>query len=254
MRNAAVVLVPLGLLIAMMLCHVIGRRIGERARDLDGVTRPGVEHAETAASILVSLLLAFMVTSAATRLDTRRHLIVDETNAIGTAYLRIDLVPPALRPPLKQQFRAYVDSRLAAFRLLPNVAAATAENARGEALLRDIWTMTVAAADETSLPKTYLLVPAVNQMIDLSNSRNFASKMHPSVVMFAMLGIVLLVSSVFSGYAWAGTKRSWIHITGIMVLHTLVFWVILDLEYPRVGFLHETAFDQALVEVRAGMR
>jgi hypothetical protein len=60
-----------------------------------------------------SLLLGFAFAGATSRLDTRRELIIREANAIGTAYLRLDLVPAADQPSLRALFRDYLDARRA---------------------------------------------------------------------------------------------------------------------------------------------
>ncbi|MCU1247900.1 MAG: hypothetical protein JWQ49_929 [Edaphobacter sp.] len=67
---------------------------------------------EIAIFALFGLLLAFTFSGAVARYDAHRRLVVEETNAIGTAYLRLDLLPPAAQPPLRQLFRDYTDSRL----------------------------------------------------------------------------------------------------------------------------------------------
>ena len=68
----------------------------------------------------MGLLLAFLA-GAASRFDARRSLIVQEANTIGTAYLRLDLLPAEAQVKLKEDFRQYVDSRLAIYRALPNL-------------------------------------------------------------------------------------------------------------------------------------
>ena len=58
------------------------------------------------------LLLAFTFSGAVARYDTHRDLIVEEADAIGAAYLRLDLLTPAAQPPLRRLFRDYTASRL----------------------------------------------------------------------------------------------------------------------------------------------
>ena len=60
----------------------------------DRLGAEGVGVIDGAVFALPGLLLAFTFSGAAARFDTRRHLIVEEANAIGTAYLRLDLLPP----------------------------------------------------------------------------------------------------------------------------------------------------------------
>ncbi len=83
-----------GLLLALLVAAEIGRRIGiaRIARDPEGLPK-GVGAVEGAVFALLGLLLAFSFSGAASRFEDRRHLITAETNAIGTAYLRIDLLP-----------------------------------------------------------------------------------------------------------------------------------------------------------------
>src|ERR1700729_1348275 len=67
---------------------------------------------ESAVFALFGLLLAFTFSGAVARYDVHRELVIDECNAIETAYLRLDLLPPQSQPQLRQFFRDYVDSRL----------------------------------------------------------------------------------------------------------------------------------------------
>jgi hypothetical protein len=53
--------------------------------------------------------------------------IVDEANEIGSAYMLVNLLTPEAQPPLRDRFRQYVDSRLEAYRKMPDLAAAKAE-------------------------------------------------------------------------------------------------------------------------------
>lgn len=109
----------LGLLVGVLILQEVGRRIGARrlARDPDGA-KAGTGVVEGAVFALVGLLIAFTFSGAASRFDQRRDLIVQETNAIGTAYLRLDLLPADARSVLKEEFRRYVDARLDTYRKL----------------------------------------------------------------------------------------------------------------------------------------
>ena len=73
---------------------------------------------ENAVFALFGLLLAFTFSGAVERYDHHRQLIVEETNAIGTAYLRLDLLPPAAQPALRQLFRDADHWRVAIERLV----------------------------------------------------------------------------------------------------------------------------------------
>ena len=128
-------LFTLSLLLGMLLCLEVGRRIGlrRRAQAAEG-TVPGNGAIEGAVFALLGLLVAFSFSGAATRFDTRRQLIVEETNAIGTAYLRLDLLPTEVQPTLRARFRQYLATRLEGYRK----ASRRCRSARGPAAVGTI--------------------------------------------------------------------------------------------------------------------
>ena len=245
------------LFLGMLLLLEVGRRIGIRrqAHDTEGA-RAGLGAIEGAIFALLGLLIAFTFSGAAARFDTRRQLIVEETNAIGTAYLRLDLLPAASQPALREGFRQYVDSRLSVYAKLPDIEAAKAELARSNELQSGLWKRAVAACRESESPAAgMLLLPAMNQMIDITTTRTTAAQMHPPLAIFGMLGALALAGALLAGYGMAGGKsRSWIHIVAFAAIMALTVFVILDIEYPRLGLIRVDAFDQALIDLRASMK
>jgi len=70
-----------------------------------------------------------------------------------------------------------------------------------------------------------------------------------------MLGVLPLTSSLLAGYGMAtGRKRSWMHMLGFVVIMAGTVYVILELEFPRLGFVRLDAIDHVLVEVRESMK
>ena len=246
-----------GLFISMLALLELGRRMGQRLRaaDTEGA-RAGLGLVDGAVFALLSLLVAFAFSGAAARFDTRRHLVVEEANAIGTAYLRLDLLPPDAQPALREKFRQYVETRLEAYRKLPDVSAARAELAKAAKLQGEIWSQAVAATrGEGFQPARVVVLPALNAMIDITTTRTVAAQTHAPTLIFAMLVIMALVSSLLAGDAMAGGKsRSWLHMVGFAAATALAVFVILDLEFPRAGLIRLEAFDQVLVDVRDSMR
>src|SRR5512147_2359963 len=104
-----------GLFVGMILLLEFGRRLGQRrqGKDEEGA-RAGLGAVEGAVFALLGLLIAFTFSGAASRFDARRDLIVTEANAIGTAWLRLDLLSPGAQSELRDLFRKYLDLRLAA--------------------------------------------------------------------------------------------------------------------------------------------
>src|SRR5262245_57415527 len=188
------VLTVLGILVGMLGALEMGRRIGVRtaARDPEGA-KAGAGVIDGAVFGLLGLLIAFTFSGAAARFDTRRSMIVEEANSIGTAWMRLDLLPAAAQLPLRDKFRHYTDARLAIFRSIPDFAEAKTQLAKAAVLQGDIWKQAVAACrDSGSQPTTMLLLPALNQMFDTATSRTAGVQMHPPMIVYAMLGLLLL--------------------------------------------------------------
>lgn len=245
-------------LVGMLLMMEIGRRAGLRclARDPEkGLA--GLSATEGAVFALLGLLIAFTFSGGASRLDSRRQLIAEEANDIGTAYLRLDLLSPGAQPALRVLFRNYLDSRLAVYRKLPDLDAARAELARSEELQHEIWTRAVAATRDPGVhvDAAKLLLPSLNAMIDITTTRTMAARIHPPAIIYALLFALGLGCSLLAGCRMAeGKYRSWIHILGFTAIMVISLFVILDIEYPRAGFIRLDMYDQVLVELRGKMK
>jgi hypothetical protein len=246
------------LFLGMLIFLELGRRIGlRRMQRGSGAVREGLGVVEAAFFGLFSLLLAFTFSGAAGRFDLRRAQIVDEANYIGTAYLRLDLLAPEAQPALRDLFRRYVESRLETYRRLPDIAAALAELKRSNELQRRIWSHAVAGVRaEGSAPAAgVVLLPAINEMIDITTTRTMAAKTHPPGIVYGMLFVMGLLCAGIAGHGMAAaTPRAWMHIVGFALIMSLITFVTLDIEYPRAGFFRLVAHDQVLVEVLEGMK
>ena len=137
------------------------------------------------------------------------------------------------------------------------MAAAQEEMVKANRLQEEIWRQSVAAskAQGASAAAPMLLLPALNAMIDIATTRTMATQIHPPVVIFALLFGLALVSSLLVGFGMASNKaRNWLHMLGLAFVMAVSVYVILDIEYPRLGFIRVDAFDQGLVELRESMK
>ena len=204
----------------------------------------------------MGLLLAFTFSGAASRFEVRRQLIVQETNAIGTAYLRLDLLPPGDQPKLREYFRTYVDARLSVYRKLPDMEASKAEISKATALQGQIWSRAVTGCKELNSPAvTSLVLSSLNEMIDITTTRAVALRSHPPAIIFIMLFVLLLACSLLAGYGMsAGKAHSWLHMVGFAFIMAIAIYVIIDIEFPRVGLVRIDYVDQAMLDLRNSMK
>jgi hypothetical protein len=247
----------IGLFAALIAMMELGRRRGRVAfTKSDAGERPaGLSTVEAVAFGLLGLLLAFTFSGAAARLETRRAQIVDEANAIGTAWLRLDVLPAEAQPPLRDRLRRYTDSRIALYRIFAQhgVEAALAELARSTALQQEIWAGAVAATRDA--PSTAVIVlPALNTMFDLASARMAATAMHPPAIVYVVLAIISLVCGFLVGFEMGATPSpSRAHMVMLAAILAITFSVIVDFEYPRLGIIRIDDFDQLIAGVRASM-
>jgi hypothetical protein len=241
----------------MLILLEIGRRLGIRRSSKESQSERGsLGTIEGAVFALFGLVVAFTFSGAASRFNEKRALIAVEANTIETAYLRLNLLALKAQPELQELFRQYVESRLETYRKLPNMDAAGIEMAKSKRIQREIWTKAVAATRlrDSHADAGKLLLPALNGMIDITTTRTMALQTHPPNVIYALLFILGLICSLLAGYRMAtGQYRSWLHILSFAAITVIIVYVIIDVEYPRVGLIRLQAYDQTLVDVREGM-
>ena len=246
------------LFLLMLASAEIGRRIGlaRIARHGEGLVKGGGT-AEAAMFALFGLLVAFTFSGAASRFEDRRDLIAEEANAIGTAYLRLDLLPADAQPPLRTLFLRYLDARFAAYRRADDQAKTQQLLAESRQLQSAIWTASLTAAQRPeAVPQaTQLLLPSLNEMIDITDTREMATQNHPPLVVFLLLGGLSLVCALLVGHDTVkNAARSWLHTVTFAAIVSLTVYVIVDLEFPRLGLIRVDAADQALMDLRESMQ
>ena len=251
------VLFSVTLFIGALVLIEVGRRLGVHRlkRDAEGA-RTGISAVEGSLFGLLGLLIAFTFSGANSRFDARRQLITQEANNIGTAWLRIDLLPAEAQPGMRDLFRRYLDSRLETYRKLPDIAAAEQELARSLSIQGEIWTKAVEAVKAgTPGPSGSLFLNSLNSMFDIVTTRTAAARTHPPLVIYGMLMALAFAAALYVGYGMAGAKtRNWLHIIGFAAVLSLSVYVILDLEFPRLGLIKVDAFDRSLHELRESMK
>jgi hypothetical protein len=201
--------------------------------------------------------VAFTFSGAQERLTARKQLIVEEVQSIGTAYDRLDLLRAEDAAPLREEMRQYVDARLAYYDKLLDFAAARGERRRADDLQQQIWTHAVAATERMGDSKVMLLVlPSLNQAFDVATARYAALRTHVPGSIFIMLLALALVCAFFAGIGMAKHRGppSYLHMIMFAGIMAVTAYVILNLEFPRAGFVKLHHLDQFLVEQRASMK
>ena len=239
------------LFVVLILCMELGRRMGRRRLARDPDLLDGIGAVDGMVYALLGLLVAFTFSGAASRFDDRRALIVTEANDIGTAYLRIALLPTASQAPLRDAFHRYVDSRMASYARDNSEEQFNTAFGKSKQIQAEIWKLAVEAGRQPDAPPAanMLLLPAINDMIDITSTRAAALRVHPPWPIFAMLLLTAMVCALLAGNAMLRSRSpNWIHIVGFALITTVTLYVIADLEYPRRGLIQVDALDQMLLD------
>jgi hypothetical protein len=230
----------LAMLIAFFAATHVGFWLGCRHRaGADEATKTYVNTLQGSLLGLLALLLGFTFAIAVSRFDLRKELVLREAIAIETTYLRARLLAEPHRGELVGLLRAYVDARLAFYDARSDRARLAAANASTERLQEQLWMVAIAMAEHhsESVPLG-LVVPALNDVIELSAERLRALENRIPETVIYLVCLVAVVALSFIGYGCGLRGRRHLVSTALVaLLLALVLAVILDLDRPRQGLL-----------------
>jgi hypothetical protein len=250
------------LFLALLAGLELGRWLRRRSRLRDSATAGGDPDASHTAVdgvvfAVLGLLIAFMFAASAARFDERRRLIIDQANALGTAWLRVDLLREDDRAPIRQRMRQWVKDSLDVTRSAPerDPAAVRVRLDELQRLQTEVWQLAVAATDRAPKAQSVTLVlPPLNDWIDLSSTRLAMNNRGPPPMSLPTIIAIALISSVLTGFNMGKTAaRSPIHMLAFAGVIAFAVYVIIDLNHPRSGLIRVDAADEAMVQLYASM-
>jgi hypothetical protein len=224
-----------------------GYRIGKhRLKKYPESKSEGAGAVESSVFGILGLILAFTLS----RYENRVNLVLKEANAIGTAYLRLDLLSKNDRDKLRPLYREYVQSRINIFENYENRQLSNSYFRQGLKLQGQIWEI---ANDSVLLDKNpgiiTLVLSSTNDMIDVANERLQATRTHPPMIVYILLFTLALASAFLVGQSMSvNQKRPLFYMVIFCVTISAITYIILDLEYPRLGLIKIDLGDKVLVE------
>jgi hypothetical protein len=186
---------------------------------------------------LLAFILAFTFGMAASRFDARKQLLLDEVNAIGTAFLRTDFLPEPQRAATRKLLKQYVDIRVEAARHPGKLPQAVVDS---EALQERLWSQVAALAPQNSASILLgLYIQSLNEVIDLHSKRiTVAFQYHIPGIIWLILYFVTILAMVAVGYqfGFTGTK-SFVMVLVLALSFSAVIFLIADLDRSSQGLL-----------------
>jgi hypothetical protein len=244
-------MIALFLMAAMLFVAYLGllmRRRKERRADPD---KPDDESHDgfVISSVLglLALLLGFTFSLAVDRYDARRVLVLDEANAIGTAYLRAQLLEEPHRSRMSQILHDYTENRVALGE------ASVWENRKplfekSDSLITDLWSATAASFDTVrNLDFSTSLLEPVNAVIDFDSSRKTARTARVPVAVFAVLFLYVLATAGMLGFM-VHCARNIAQTVVFLALLSLSLLLIVDIDGPTTGWVKEPQLPMIMLQ------
>jgi hypothetical protein len=234
--------IPLWLVFALfivlsMACYEVGYRIGQRRRSDAGTEDEGPGGMIVGSILaLVAFMLAITMSLASDRFDARRGLVLDETVAIETAFMRAGYLPEPFKTEIQDLLRAYVPERIAP----SDPADLPGQIERSEALQAELAaTAQRVAIEHVDSDLTAMFVDSINEVIAVSTYRVTAGVYArvPDTILFLLFGLTALSVGMVGHRAGVLGKHSLV--TAVLLVLTLcaVLTLVVDLDRPRDGLL-----------------
>jgi hypothetical protein len=230
----------------------LGYLLGRRLRHHEATLREPFGVLQGALLGVVGLILAFGLSLAVGRYEDRRAATVTEANAIGTSYLRAQLIPEPARNRSLALFPRYTDLAIQISKEVPGSSGMRRTTASEGALQRRLWHLageSTAAAPLASAPRLY--VDSLNETFDAQSARLSAltNRVPGAVLALEVIGAAIAMGLLSLHIAVLG--RGLIAMLSAAALVTLLLLVTFDLDRPTRGLIKVP--DASLVAVRASM-
>jgi hypothetical protein len=235
------------ILLVLVLCLVAATYAGRFLRrllrrdtesaDKEGSGQEG--YVVSAVMGLLALLIGFTFAMAIDRFDTRRQQVLLAANAIGTTYLRAQLLDEPHRTRISGLLIAYTDNRIALAQEPPGPRQVPllAENDR---LITDLWTATVAAYPSIKpYPFSNSFLDAMNLTIYMDTARKTARRAHVPPQVLVLLFLYQIAVAATLGYVLAG-RSGYPTAALVMLLFALSVTLVIDIDRATTGSIRES--------------
>ena len=223
-----------------ILADEVGFRLGRWRRPyVDEDARSEIITIQGAMLGLLALLLGFTFSMAMSRFEVRKQQVLDESNAIGTTYLRAQLMPEPPRKAVSDLLRRYVEVRLQFYRAGIKGEGFQQAVEQTERLQLQLWSRaSVWAAQDPRAVTAGLFLQSLNETIDLHSKGLTALENHVPGIILVLLYFVALAAIGLIGYGCGlAGRRNFLVTLVTCVLIAAVIVVIIDLDRPQRGLI-----------------
>src|SRR5262249_656444 len=214
------------------LAAFVGDFFRKRTKQFQQGERHDFDTVQAATLTLMALIIGFTFSMAVTRYDQRKTLEEAEANAIGTEYLRTDLLPGDLGTRARELLRKYLDLRIAFYE---GADGATGDLDRRTANLQNELWASVAPAAAQPTPVTALVIYGMNEVINSQGYTQAAWRNRIPIGAWALQALMAISCNLLVGYGERRKGELLLFILPVVV--SVGFFLIADLDSPRGGVI-----------------
>ena len=215
-------------LVAQWLAAYVGDVLRKHARPFKEEERGDLDLVRTAALTLLGLVIGFSFAMAVSRYDQRKNFEEAEANAIGTEYVRADLLPAADAAKMRELLRRYLDQRVA-FYLTRNRGEVAQINDEVAKLQAELWSAVVHALTPQQTAVEALVVSGMNDVLNSQGYTQAAWWNRIPVGAWGLMGLVAVSCNMLFGF---GERRR-----SVLALVLPIIVSIADIDSPRAGVI-----------------
>jgi hypothetical protein len=227
---------PIMVFAIALVAQVIAASAGDFLRKRSTPFKQGERHdfsiVQAATMTLLALIVGFSFSMGVNRYDQRKALEEAEANAIGTEYLRFDLLPGDAGLRARELLRKYLDLRIAYYE--ESNADRVADIGRQTASTQnELWSAVLPGATSQPTPLTALVVSGMNDVINAQGYTQAAWWNRIPVGAWAMMALMAMSCNLLVGYSERRKGESLLFVLPFII--SVAFFLIADLDSPRGG-------------------
>jgi hypothetical protein len=185
---------------------------------------------------LLALIIGFSFSMAISRYDQRKNFEEAEANAIGTEYVRVDLLPAADAAKVRALLRNYLDQRVL-FYITRDEQQIRQINARTSQLQTELWSAVLAPAAAQPTPMVALTVSGMNDVLNSQGYTQAAWWNRIPIAAWVLMAAIAICCNVMIGYGAGSIKAEGILLLVLPLILSISFFLIADIDSPRGGLI-----------------
>ncbi len=221
-------------LVVQWLSAYLGYFLGRSRRHLSNEAHDDLETVQTAALTLLALIIGFSFSMAVTRYDQRKNYEEAEANAIGTEFVRTDLLPAEDAERVRELLKRYLGQRVLFYqdrdeRQIGQIDSDTAK------LQAELWSAVSAAANQRPTAVAALAVSGMNDVLNSQGYTQAAWWNRIPAAAWGLMGLMAVCSNLLLGYG--ERRKSMLLLLVLPVIISIAFLLIADIDSPRGGII-----------------